>query len=134
MILFHTLVSSPGWQVLAASELAAYRVVTRAVNVNLLLIFMFASSLLAEDTCLWSRQASVSIHCVLFVSLSYVSCPATSKARVEMKFFSPQDIQWGKNNELNKDETPLNRLFILRGKMTVASSTLPHIESQSSKA
>lgn len=47
-----------------------------------------------------------------------------------MKFFSPQDIQWGKNNELNKDETPLNRLFILRGKMTVVSSTLPHIESQ----
>lgn len=45
MILFHTLVSSPGWQVLAASELAAYRVVTRAVNVNLMLIFTFASSL-----------------------------------------------------------------------------------------
>lgn len=45
MILFHTLVSSPGWQVLAASKLAAYRVVTGAVNVNLTLIFMFASSL-----------------------------------------------------------------------------------------
>lgn len=43
MILFHTLVSSPGWQVLSASELAAYRVVTKAVNVNLMLIFMFAN-------------------------------------------------------------------------------------------
>lgn len=45
MILFYTLVSSAGWQVLTASELAAYRVVTRAVNVNLMLIFMFAGSL-----------------------------------------------------------------------------------------
>lgn len=70
MILFHTLVSSPGWQVLAASELAAYRVVTKGVNVNLILIFMFASSLFsAKDTCLWRTQASVSIHCMLFVSL-----------------------------------------------------------------
>lgn len=43
VILFHTLVSSPGWQVLSASQLAAYRVVTRAVNVNLLLILMFAN-------------------------------------------------------------------------------------------
>lgn len=43
MILFHTLVSSPGWQVLSASELAAYRVVTEAVNVNLMLILMFAN-------------------------------------------------------------------------------------------
>lgn len=45
MILFHTLVSSPGWQVLTAFKLATYRVVTGAVNVNLMLTFMFASSL-----------------------------------------------------------------------------------------
>ncbi len=61
MILFHTLVSSPGWQVLAASELAAYRVVTRVVSVNLMLIFIFSTSLLAKDTFSWSRQASISV-------------------------------------------------------------------------
>lgn len=38
MILFHTLVISPGWQVLSASKLHANRVVTSAVNVNLMLL------------------------------------------------------------------------------------------------
>lgn len=50
MILFHTVVSSLGWQVLAASELAAYRVVTKAIHVNLMLIFMCSSYLSAIKT------------------------------------------------------------------------------------
>lgn len=86
MILFHTLVSSLGWQVLAASELAAYRVVTRAVNVNLMLIFMFSLLPWAKDTCFWSRQASVSIeavgiHCVLITSLAWVRLAVPPPAR-----------------------------------------------------
>ena len=55
MILFHTLVSSPGWQVLTASELAAYRVVSSALNVNLMLIFMLPAPL-SEGHLFLNRQ------------------------------------------------------------------------------
>lgn len=66
MILFHTLVSSRGWQVLTVSELAAYRAVTRAVRINLMLIFMFAGSLeLRTPACAADRPvlATPTRHC-----------------------------------------------------------------------
>lgn len=89
MILFHTLVSSPGWQVLAASELAAYRVVTRAVNVNLMLIFLFASFPLSRGHLLLMQTSSGLQHPLYahyFVSLR--SGFTTNKDWVDMRFFS----------------------------------------------
>lgn len=76
MILFHTLVSSPGWQVLAASELAAYRVVTRAVNVNLMLIFFFFFFFFPAPFQLWtpaSEAEKTLLASGLLVSIMYSS-------------------------------------------------------------
>lgn len=75
MILFHTLVSSPGWQVLAASELAAYRVVTRAVNVNLMLILMFASTLELRTPASKADKPPLVLYTHYFVSLGLAVLP-----------------------------------------------------------